>query len=305
MRCFIWLAALAFVGCSTGEKPSESITISFNPPDSTYFVVELAMTRETHEGDQVNKDSTWTQTGHNQVAREGGFELRGVTDSITMFHNNTQMIDPLVQLFSRADITYVIDSVGKVVDVIGYEKVFEALDTLVGPDTAAAVRKMVSAESLRGQEIATWNQKFALYVGRSLSVGEPEIDSTIINLPIEGQVTLYMLTEVVSVESLNSKQGIHLRVSTATDPAELARLSGHDLDEIVKLFNMADDIVTRVSQRQAGSWSVRDWVIENETMLSHSETLNQEIFFYELGQSGIPVRNQMTETNVKSYTYPE
>jgi len=305
MRRFIWLAALIFVGCSTGEQPSEPITISFNPPDSTYFVVELAMIRETHEGDQFNKDSTWTRTGHHLVARESGFELRGVTDSITMFHNGNQMTDPLVRLFSRADITYAIDSVGRVFDVLGYEKVFESLDTLVGPDTAAAVRQMVNPESLKGQEISTWNQKFASYVGRSLRVGEPEIDSTIINLPIEGQVTLYILTEVVDVVSLNSKPGIHLRVSTATDPAELARLSERDLDEIVKLFNLTDDMVTRASQRQAGSWSVRDWVIESETMLSHTETLNQEIFFSELAQSGVPVRNQMSETNIKRYTYPE
>ena len=305
MRRIIWLAALVMVGCSTGEQASESITITFGPPDSTHFVVDLAMIRETQQGDQINKDSTWTRTGHNLVARDNRFELTGVTDSITMYHNDSPMTDKLVNLFSQADITYVIDSAGEAVDVIGYESVFEALDTLVGPDTAAAVRQMINPQVLREQEIMTWNRKFAPYAGQTFRVGVPETDSTIISLAVEGQVTMYQLTEVIETVTLNSKPGIHLRISSATNPAELARLSERDLDEIVTLFNLTEDLVTRASQRKAGSWSVRDWVIENETMLSHSENLSQEIYFYELAQSGMQVRNQMTEAHVKTYTYPE
>jgi hypothetical protein len=48
---------------------------------------------------------------------------------------------------------------------------------------------------------------------------------------------------------------------------------------------------------------VRDWVVEFETMLSHSESTRQEIYYYNLGQSGLPVRNQLTETQIKSFTY--
>ncbi len=303
MRCIVLMAALLIVGCSTGEQASEPITITFGPGDSTNFVVRLAMTREMNQAGVYSKDSTWTRTEHDLVARGNGYELTGMTDSIVMFHNDSAMTDPLVHLFSRANITYVIDSSGEAIDVVGYEEVFRALDTLVGPDTAAAVRQMVSPEVLRGQEISTWNQKFMPYVGLTLTVGVPQIDSTVINLPIEGQVTMYELVELVGVEDLGSKPGVHLRISNATDPSELARISEHALDEIVELFSLTEEMVTRLSQREAGSFSLRDWFIESETMLSHKETLRQEIFFSELAQSGVPVRNNMSETHTKTYAY--
>ena len=305
MRRIIWLAALIFIGCSSGEPPSELITLTFKPPASSSFVVELAMLRETTRGDQYNKDSTWTRTAHTQVATGDGYELGGMTDSITMFHNGAQMTDPIVQLFSRADITYLIDTSGQAVDVRGYEEVFASLDTLVGPDTVAAVLQMINPQKLKAQEVNTWNSKFAAYAGRGLKLGEPETDTTLLNLPIEGQVVSYAVTEIIDTVRLNSNKCARLRVAVASDPAELARLTERSLDEIVELFGLTEAIVTRASQRQAASSSVRDWVLEIETMLTHSETSRQEIFFHELSQTGMPVRNQMVESQVKTFTYPE
>ena len=296
---------MLLIGCESGQSPATPYTFSFTPPDSVTFVVELGMQRTTAQGEQQMIDSTWTLTRHLQRAIENGYEMTGVTDSISMFRNGQVVTDPIVHLFASAEITYLIDSTGLAYEVRGYDEVFAGLDDLVGADTANMIRQMVSPQALTAQELQTWNQKFGGFAGRQLTLGQPEIDSTFPMLPIEGKVASYGITELVDTVRINSRLCGKIKVASSTDPAQLAELTGKPLDEIVGLFGLTDELVAQASQRQAGSSSIRDWVLEFETMLSHSEASRQEIFYYELSQSGLPVRNQMIETQGKQFTYPE
>jgi len=305
MRRLILLIAVVLTGCESGESPSEIFEFTFQPPDSVMFVVELGMKRTTSQGDQQMLDSTWTRTRHYQVAAEGGYELTGITDSIVVFRDGIPVIDPIVNLFMAANITYLIDTAGRAVGVQGYDEVFAGLDSLVGPDTAAAIRQMVSPQTLQDQEVQTWNTKFAGFVGRQLRLGEPSVDTSYPVLPVEGELASYTITELTDTVRINSHLCARLRITSCTDPSELAHLAEKSLEDVIELFGLTDDVVSRVGQRQAGSSSLREWVLEFETMLSHSESSQQEVFYYELSQSGLPVRNQMSEVQGKTYTYAE
>jgi hypothetical protein len=303
MKRLICLAMLMLCGCSS-EKAPRSFKFSFKPPDTVSFVVELSMTQSSAQGDQKMIDSTWSLTHHSQKTLAEGYELTGRTDSVLMFQNGQPVNNPVIRLFAGSDITFEIDSTGLVKDVRGFEELMGRLDELVGPDTAAAVRQMVTPEALKKQEIETWNAKFGAFVGREMALRQTYCDTSYPTMPIEGRLSSYGISELLDTLTINGRLCGKLRVVSSTSPAELARLSERTDSEISQLFGLAADVLAQASQRQAGLTSNREWILEFETMLSHSESSHQEAFYFEPGSSGLPVRNDIAETQSKSFSYP-
>ena len=304
MKRMICLAMLLLAGCSSNKTPGQPLKFTYHPPDSVSFVVELAMAQASAQGDQQNIDSTWTRTQHKQVAVPGGYELSGVTDSVLVFRNGQVVNDPIINLFARGNIVYNIDTAGVVKEVRGYQELLDRLDQMVGADTAAAIRQMITAEALQQQETATWNTKFAPFVGREMAVGKVYCDTTYPNLPVEGRLTSYGITEILDTVRVGSKLCGRLLVTSSTNPAELARITNRTEADINKMFGLTSDVLTQAAGRQAGLTSKREWLLEFETMLSHSEDSRQEAFYYELSPSGLPVKYTIAETQSKRYIYP-
>lgn len=304
MKRMICLAMFILAGCSSNKMPAQPLKFTYHPPDSVSFVVELAMAQASAQGDQQNVDSTWTRTQHKQVAVSDGYELTGVTDSVLVFRNGQVVTDPIINLFARGNIVYHIDTTGVVKEVRGYQELLDRLDQMVGADTAAAIRQMVTAEALQQQETATWNAKFAPFVGREMALGKVYCDTTYPNLPVEGRLTSYGITEILDTVRVGSKLCARLLVTSSTNPAELAKLTNRTEADINKMFGLTNDITTQAAGRQAGLSSKREWLLEFETMLSHAEDSRQEAFYYELSGSGLPVKYTIAETQSKRYTYP-
>jgi len=300
--CCVFVLLLA--GGSSDQRPSQSFKFTFRPPDSTSFVVELSMVRTSSQGDQQMEDSTWTRTGHVQVAVPGGFELTGRTDSVAVFRNRIAVNDPIILLFSGGDITYVIDSTGLAREVRGYTELMDRLDQLVGPDTAAMVREMVTPEALQQEEIATWNAKFANFVDREMVLGEAYCDTAFPVLPVEGRLAAYVISEIIDTVRLDGRLCGRVRVTSSTDPSEVARLSERTDSDIGELFTLAEEAFTQARLRQAGISSIREWVLEFETMLTHSDSSREEAFYHQLTSSGVPVRSQISEVQTKHFIYP-
>jgi hypothetical protein len=302
-RCLFCLALLILTGCSS-EKTPRTFKFTFHPPDSVSFVVELAMARKTTQGDQTSTDSTWTLTFHSQTAEANGYSLNGRTDSVVLFHDGQPINDPVIRLFAGGDVTLVVDSTGMATDVLGYDELMSHLDEMVGPDTAAAVRAIVTPEKLRAQELSTWNMKFASFIDREMELGKAYPDTAYPMFPVEGRLASYGVTELVDTVTIGGRLCGKLRVVSSTDPAELARLSDRSESEISLLFGLTDNTVAQAAQRQAGHMSLREWVLEFETMLSHSESSREEVHFAELSGSGLPTRSALAETKTKKFSYP-
>ncbi len=302
MRRLICLAAFLIVGCDSGPS-NEAFRFGFNPPEAVSFTVDLTKARSAKMGERESKDSTWMRTGHEQVAVDTVFELTGITDTLAVYHNGEAITDPVVQLFAAAPITYVIDTSGLALAVRGYQEIFDALDSRLDAETAARVRQVVNPEVLANQELTTWNAKFSKFSGREMVLHRREIDTTFPSMPLEGQIASYRITELIDTLRVDTKLCGKIRIVSSTDPTKLAEYWGHPVDEVVELFALPVDAVSSASLRKAGSSSVSEWVLEFETMLTHYEASEQELFYYELTPSGAPARNEMQETLIKQFTY--
>jgi hypothetical protein len=304
VKKLVCLACLTLAAC-TSNNPDQPYKFTYNPPDSVSFVVDLAMSQTYAQGDQQNVDSTWTRTRHVQRAVPGGFEVAGKTDSVAVFRNGQILNDPIVGLFAGGNIVLQIDTAGVATGVLGFDELMNRLDSLVGPDTAAMVRQVVTVDALKEQEMTAWNGKFTPFVGREMKLGSPYCDTTFPVLPVEGRLASYRISEIVDTVAMGSQLCARVSVTTSTDPAELAKLSGKSEADIEKLFGLTRDAFTQAAQRKAGYSSTREWVVEFKTMLSHSESSRQDYFFFDLSQSGMPVKNRMAEAQSKLFSYPE
>ncbi|MEW5794918.1 MAG: hypothetical protein AB1772_01030 [Candidatus Zixiibacteriota bacterium] len=304
MRQLICIALLALAACSANQEPPQPLRFTYHPPDSVSFVVELAMTQVSAQDQQQMVDSTWTRTRHSQVAVPGGYQLSGLTDTVIVFRDGQPVINPLVGLFSQGHIVFQIDASGRITRVSGFQELLDKLDQLVGADTAAAVRQAVTAQVLEQQEIETWNAKFSPFVEREMRLGQAYCDTTYPTLPVEGRLTSYGISELVDTVRIGSKLCGKLLITSSTNPAELARLSDRTVDDVNKLFGLGGDAASQAAQRQAGLSTRREWLVEFESMLSHTESSRQEAFYYELTASGMPVKNTISESQSKKFVYP-
>ena len=305
LRRVLWLLAFAVAGCGHQKQPGPDFRFLYHPPDSASFVVELAMARISEAADQRVADSTWSRTRHFQVATDRGCRLTGITDSITVFRDGELLDNPVVRLFASRPITYLIDTSGRALDVQGYAEIFADLDSTLGPETAALVRQRVDSAALRQHEVNAWNDRFQPFVGRRLAPGSLVLDTTYPVLPSEGRLPHYEIIEVIDTLRVGSRLCAGVRVTASTNPAELARLADRSVAEVVDLFGLTEDVVSRAQLRLAGTSSVREWVLEYETMLSHSETERKDTFYHELAASGMQIKHRITEIRNKEFTYPE
>jgi hypothetical protein len=294
---------LGLIGCDTGPSGGDRFRFTYNPPDSVTFVVELSMRRDAAQEDAVVSDSTWSLTTHTQVARDYGYDLIGITDTVVILRDHQPIADPVVHMFATRQVTYAIDSTGRAFDVRGYDDIFANLDSILGPDSAALVKQKINPASLRSVELETWNVKFQPFVGLELGLREPMLDTLFPVLPVEGRLPQYQITEIADTVRYGDRLCGVLRVASSTNPAELAELTERTLTAVSGLFGLDPEMIKRIPLRQAGSMSLRRWVVEFETMLTHAEASRQEIFYHELAASGQSVRRTLTEIQEKTFTY--
>lgn len=296
------LALSALYGCGGGGS-SATYQFTFNPDDSVSFTVDFTKSRITKMGDQSMSDSSWSRTSQNIVADGDGYRSVRVTDSMVQFRDGARIEDRILDLFARTPITYVLDSLGEARDVVGYEELFGRLDSILGSDTAAMLRQVINPDVLKAQEIATWNERFVPFTGTTMKIGEPSIDTSYINLPVEGPVVQYQLLELVDTVRVDGQLCGKVNIVSGTNPTELAEMTGRTPEEMAKLLSITEEQVEIAANRQASTGSIRSWVVEFETLLSHSEESKFAVFYNELTESGTMVRSEITETQRKDYSY--
>jgi hypothetical protein len=297
-------AVSALIGCGGGDTTGGTYRFTFQPPDSVTFGVDFSKLRVTSQGDNSMTDSSWTHTEQQITIDSGQYFSKRVTDVMVQYHDGELFEDPILEIFARQPVTYVIDTTGEVRDVRGYEELFARLDSILGPDTAAMLRQMVTPEVLKTQEIDTWNERFVPFVGAEMAVGKVQVDTSYANLPIEGRLEQFHLTELLDTVRIDDRLCGKISIVSGTDPAALAEMSGRSVEEIAGLLALSDEQLATATNRQAATGSQRLWVLEFETMLSRSEDSHFSVHYFELSDTGVMVRSEIVETQSKVFTYP-
>jgi len=304
MKRFLSVAVLLLAGCGDAPERATALRLTFDPPDSLTYRAEVVSVRmRIFEGD-TTVDSSWSATTHTLTADGGGCLIRSHTDSVRVSRDGQPVSDRFVTLFSQGEFVHVIDSSGRAVDVRGYDELFQQLDSLLGPDTAAAVRQNVSPAALREKELRDWNSRLARFGGQDLYIARPLFDSGSIYLPTGGSVRTFEIAELVDTMRMGTVLCARIRLLAHSDPAQLAELAGRKVAEVADSLHLSDSTVAAFSAAQIGSSMVSEWVVEVPTMLTRSFDATRELYVETTGADGKPTRGRMIEIQSKQYLYP-
>ena len=301
MKRLILLALLLIVGCSQSPSPGEAFRLTYNPPDSVDFNVEVVSTTQRIRGADTSVDSSWSMTSHTLVADGSGYKIYSATDTTWFSQNGERLNSPIVALFAAGKFTHLIDSTGKALDVQGYEALFEQLDTLLDPDTATMLRQNVNPAMLKEREMRDWNSRLNRFADQDLYVGQPIYDTIPVTLPTGAMLRGYEVRELVDTVRLDTTLCARILVASHTDPRKLAEMIGKPADEVVDAFLVTETTLAGLDTTMIASQNRSEWLVEVNTMLSRSYDQSRELQLF--GPGGVTLQGRLVDSQHKKYSY--
>ena len=157
----------------TGNAFAKNIIFSFDPKDGTTFTQKLSTTREKQlgpAGTQIDESLSMTKIICKKTKE--GWDINAQPINAIMKRNGKEVNNPIVSLLSKVKITYKLDQEGVLKDIVGYEKVWEALSSQFPPEVAQKLAPMLNSETLKQREIAEWNGRIGDYLSKEISIGD-------------------------------------------------------------------------------------------------------------------------------------
>lgn len=304
MKRVLLIIALMAAGCGNSATPGKGFLLTFAPPDSINYHAEVLSVRARVIGtDTVAVDTSWSTTTHDMEKTPEGYVVHSRTDSMWVKRDGKIINDPIVNLFSTGKFTHLINPDGQVRDIQGYDELFQKLDTILGPETAAGVRKNINPANLRERDMEEWNNRMGRYAGHEMFLNNPHYDTTAIQVPTGGSLTAFEVSELQDTVRIDTALCAVIRVSMHTDPRQLANLVGSSPSDMVKTFKVSDSTLNALDQGMVSAMMQSTWVVAINTMLSHSYVQKRVIQL----KSGMAGPNSqpaaMVELQSKKYTY--
>ncbi len=294
---------LLLVGCSGSEQTSTSFKFTFQPPDSLVFVGQILSERIRSFQGTTAVDTTRIFNRHTLSQVGSGYELTTITDSTLMSRDGNTVEDPFAGLFNRITVVHVIDSLGRAVEIRGYDSLFQMIDAQFEPEMAAGLRQVINPEMLSAGEMDEWNSSVGELIGVELEPGQPILSSDEITLPSGAVLTLFKAMELVDTATLDSVPCARVRIVVHSNPGELAVLAGQPKETIFEHYQLSDSLVESINLSPIVSQTYTEMVVEIPTMLIRSNQSSRKMEMNVMSPEGVPSRGNLVETQHKVFMY--
>lgn len=301
-RSLIALTILLFVLAVGAETTSAfQITFKFDPPDDLSYRGVVTSVRVNTLKTDTEIDSIYTSYNHHMIKIEGGWQLSSVPDSSRITRNGSPLNDPVRSLLSMTELTRTIDQSAQISKVEGYDKTFEALDTILEPLQAQYLRTVLSPESLEETEKSDWATRVANWNGRTLNVGDLVLDSSAYAVPGGIQVRYLGAYKLVDTLRIDGVLCARINVYASTEPDKFANMLRMTLDEMMAEFGLTVEEVNSYRGQQNQSVAMIERTVEVNTLLNRKEVIHRE--FRRVSQDTGGVFHENIEDQVKDYSY--
>ena len=89
-----------------------------------------------------------------------------------MKRNGQEVNNPIIGLLSKVTITYKLDKEGNLLDIVGYEKVMETLNSQFPSEVVEKLSPMLNTEALKQRDISEWYGRIGDYINKKISIGD-------------------------------------------------------------------------------------------------------------------------------------
>lgn len=284
---------------------NKKILFSFAPVDGISFKQKLYISRIKDLGPAgVQMDESESATRTEIKKTQTGWDVTVKTISMVMMRDGQKVDSPIVDLLSQVTVVYKLDSKGDIMDVTGYEKIAELINSELPASMAAQLSALMNSEALKQKDVTEWNGRIGDFVGKAVSIGDVWSGLVPINLPNGKSLDYTVKTKFAAMEPCGTNQC--LRIEQAYDSAdEAVVLVANDVLE--KAFESKNQGVNPEELRpEVGGASVKGRVvrlIDPTTMLIYRERVERIVGFeMELPGAG-KVPTKLTENRRYEYEY--
>ena len=200
---FLLMLFLLFSGCSSDRE----FKFTFNRKDGETYVQRVSISRERHMSPtDIQMDDTLSITRVTCRKTEQGWDIDSQPKNRTMMRNGKQINNPLLDLMSEFIITYRVDKKGDLKDVIGYEKVLEAIDSRYPREMAERITSSLDIDTLKQREFSEWSGRIGNFIDREFSIGDVWEFETPFSLPNGVDLTYKVKTHFKELVQHNNIQ---------------------------------------------------------------------------------------------------
>jgi hypothetical protein len=167
---FLYITLFLFLaGCSSDKE----YRFTFSRQDGEAYVQRLSINRERHTGaDIIEMEETHIETKVTCKKTKEGWDIESQPLKTMMLKNGEEVKSPLFALISKLTITYRIDSNGNMKDLIGYDRVLEAVKSQYPPEVAENVSAGINIDAIRQREFTEWKNRVGDFLGKKFSIGD-------------------------------------------------------------------------------------------------------------------------------------
>ncbi|NLD37588.1 MAG: hypothetical protein GX654_12040 [Desulfatiglans sp.] len=279
--------ALVFLlpGCSSDRE----FRFTFDRQDGETYVQKLSISREKGTGaDSMEMEDTLLETRVTCRKTIEGWDIESQTLNTIMLKNGEEIKSPLLDLISKLTITYRIDSNGNMKDVIGYDRVLEAVKSQYPPEVAENVSAGINIDAIRQREFSEWKNRIGDFLGKKFSIGDRWVHDAFYTLPNGDKISYKIKT--IFKEKVQKNNVTCVAIEQTYDSAG-------------ESSTVKDKKHPEHGQESASIKGTVTRLIDPATMRIYKEEVKREIhMFTEMPVSGkIPV--EIVETRTYDYEY--
>ncbi|MBN1906570.1 MAG: hypothetical protein JW927_15900 [Deltaproteobacteria bacterium] len=275
------LILMLHVGCSSDKE----FKFTFNRQDGETYVQKLSISRERLTGaDSMEMEDTLLETRVTCRKIIEGWDIESQTLNTIMMKNGEEIQSPLFALISKLTITYRIDSSGNMKDLIGYDRVLEAVKSQYPPEVAENVSAGINIDAIRQREFSEWKNRVGDFLGKKFSIGDTwEHDASYI-LPNGDKISYRVKTLFKEKVQQNSVTCV---------------LIEQTYDSAGDGLTVKDDKHPELDQESASINGMVTRIIDPATMRIYKEEVKREIHM----STEMPITGKIPEEIVETRTY--
>lgn len=298
------LAALVGLMSVVSHAAVPTKILSFNPPDSLYFVVHT-VTSQTRVADTTLPlvDSTSITINYLLTRNGDGFLLTGNQVSTEYSRNGQKVENDVSRLIGDVAVTTQLNKSGAATNVSGYEALLPRIDSLPDKKTAEALKQVFSPQALASKDVNEWNSKMSHVIDKALKLGISKHDTTSMSLGDGRTLQFYSVAQFADTLRIDSQLCLKVRIASDTDPTQLARNLKLTPTRIGRLFAIPDSLLKKPTPMSAGYHSLTEMVVNVETLMFVSEKQRREVVAPITTKDGRTVMSRMTQTLDKQFDY--
>jgi len=292
---FLWFSII-FIGAA------ETVTFTFAPESHPSFKEYLTRTRtKTYEQLGAQKEVLNAITEISSSKTVSGWEIQHTPIKGELIQDGQIMDNPITRALNDTSITFILDETATLVDIEGYDALYDKVINSIPPQLANAVSSMLNPKDLKEKEISEWNGRIGDFIGETIEIGDTWEWTGPITLPNGSTIEYTVETTFTGWEELSGSTCLKIESLYDGSSDDLSESINQNISNVTQSLNINDDPNSLKIQGDAKIAGSIVRYIDPNTMLIYKEE-STRIITMEMDIPNVgPI--PMTLDEEKTYTY--